>query len=412
MVQSFSEHYGHEFLNIEARAILEFARNSISPLGGFGYLDGAGKIDQSKPRETYQQARFIQVYGLAHLMKMGDFTSQLSEGFHALNTLCKDKEFGGYFNAIAADGTAASNEKLCYDHVFVLLAAVMGLACETEGAKQTFEHIDAILDKYFWDSEFQMMHNHWSNDFSDLDPYRGMNANMHAVEALLAAFEVTGTQKFFDRAYSIAKRSIDGFAKSNPKGAWLLPEHFNSEWQPDLNFNVENPADPFRPYGVTIGHLFEWSRLLIQLHHGLSGQDHEWMLEGSRGLYNTAKRYGWAPDGGQGFVYTLDWDTSVITPARMWWVPAEAVLAAYCLHKQTGEREFETDYGQWWAYIDDHVIDHEKGSWFAELDKNQQVMSQTWSGKPDIYHSFQAAVLPLLPEARSFVGAALKASST
>lgn len=399
--------YGESFLKNHAKSLLDFGINAKTPMGGFGYLDSHGHIDSSKNRETYQQARFTQVFGLAHLMKFGDYSPYVEIGIHSINNLMRDKVSGGYFNAINWSGQSATNEKLCYDHVFVLLAAVMGIACGIQEANETFEHIDYILDKYFWDQNHEMMRNHWNNEFTVLDSYRGMNANMHAVEALLAAFDVTGEKKFYDRAYIISKRSIDIFARNNPAGKWFLPEHFDANWTPDLDFNKELPADPFRPYGVTIGHLFEWSRLLIHLHHNLSGAEHQWMIEGAQGLYEIAKRFGWAADGEEGFVYTLDWDGTAMTTSRMFWVPAEAVLSAYSLHDLTGEISYFEDYLNWWTYIDSHVIDHKYGSWKAELDKNQNVVSGTWDGKPDIYHNFQATVLPLLKNARSFVGAAL-----
>ena len=242
MSEILNSEYGSTFLRNHAQSILDFGKNSRSPLGGFAYLDSKGAIDTTKNRETYQQARFTQVFGLAHLMGFNNYLPQVEEGIRSLNELMKDKENGGYFNAIDADGKAASSEKLCYDHVFVLLAAVMGKACGVKSADETYAHIDAILDKYFWDNDSKMMNNHWNNEFTALDPYRGMNANMHAVEGLLAAYDVTGEKKFFDRAYAISKRSIDVFARQNPKGAWFLPEHFDSVWVPDLDFNKERPA--------------------------------------------------------------------------------------------------------------------------------------------------------------------------
>jgi len=401
--------YGEAFLRTHAQSILDFGRKSISPLGGFGYLDGVGNIDPTKPRETYEQARFTHVYSLAHLMGFGDYTKQIDEGLHSINTLMHDQENGGYFSAIGADGQPVTTEKLCYDHAFILLAAVAAKACGITPADQTFEYINSILDKYFWDDEYKMMNNHYDNSFSSLDPYRGINANMHTVEAYLAAYDVTGNKKYFDRAYAISKRAIDDLARTNPKGKWFLPEHFDSQWVSDLDFNIDQPADPFLPYGVTIGHLLEWSRLLLHLHHGLSGTEYEWMIEGAHGLYEVAKKYGWAPDGSDGFVYTIDWDGSVVTSSRMWWVPAESVLTAYCLYQETGEDQYLQDYLTWWKYIDRNFIDHKNGLWFAELDKDHKLVSHTWSGKPDLYHVFQAAILPLLPEARSFVGSALKA---
>ncbi len=408
MNQLLESAYGERFLLQHAQSILDFGRKSISPLGGFGYLDGVGDIDASKPRETYEQCRFTQVYGLAHLMGFGDYTKQIEEGLRAINELVRDKANGGYFSAIGADGQPVTTEKLCYDHAFVLLAAAMGKACGITAADETFEHIDSILDKFFWDDEYKMMKNHYDNSFSTLDPYRGINANMHTVEAYLAAYDVTGDKKYFNRAYAISKRAINDLAKGNPKGKWFLPEHFDALWVPDLDFNKDHPADPFRPYGVTIGHLLEWSRLLLHLHHGLEGAEHEWMIEGALGLFEASKKYGWAPDGGDGFVYTIDWDGSVVTSSRMWWVPAEAVLTAYCLYQETGEDQYLQNYLTWWTYIDEKFIDHKNGLWFAELDKNHKLVAHTWPGKPDLYHIFQAAILPLLPEARSFVGSALK----
>lgn len=399
--------YGRPFLTNHAISLLNFGVKAKYQFGGFGYLNYEGAIDESKNRETYQQARFTQVFGLAHLMKFGNYLPFVELGIASLNGLMQDKVAGGYFNSIDSNGNSAASKKLCYDHVFVLLAAVMGIACKIDGAQETFKSIDQILDQFFWDENFEMMNDHWDNEFTVLDTYRGMNGNMHAVEALLAAYDVTNQNKFFNRAYAISKRAIDNFARTNPAGKWFLPEHFDSNWKPILDFNINFPADPFRPYGVTIGHLFEWSRLLIHLHHNLVGEEHQWMIEGARGLYETAKNFGWAPDGGPGFVYTLDWDGTPMTASRMFWVPAEAVLAAYSLFKLTGEKNYADDYLEWWSYIDKHVIDHEQGSWKAELDKDQNLVTGTWEGKPDLYHSFQAAVLPLLPTARSFVGAAL-----
>ena len=38
----------------------------------------------------------------------------------------------------------------------------------------------------------------WNTEFTVLDPYRGLNANMHTVEAFLAAADVTGDERYRD----------------------------------------------------------------------------------------------------------------------------------------------------------------------------------------------------------------------
>ena len=48
-----------------------------------------------------------------------------------------------------------------------------------------------VFDEHFWDADAAMVVETWDRAFSVLSDYRGVNANMHAVEALLAAYDVT-----------------------------------------------------------------------------------------------------------------------------------------------------------------------------------------------------------------------------
>ena len=91
---------------------------------------------------------------------------------------------------------------------------------------------------------------------------------------------------------------------------------------------------------------------------------------------------------------------------RMHWVVAEAIAAAWTLHRATGDTAYADDYTRWWAYAVQHLVDERDGSWRHELDTQNRPSSRVWSGRPDVYHAYQATVLPLLPEAASFIGAA------
>ena len=56
-------------------------------------------------------------------------------------------------------------------------------------------------------------------------------------------------------------------------------------------------------------------------------------------------------------------------------------------------------YEQWWEYISTYLLDGEGGSWFHELDADNEVQGVTWPGKPDIYHALQATLIARLPAA-------------
>ena len=61
------------------------------------------------------------------------------------------------------------------------------------------------MERRFWEPRHGLYADEAAPDWSALDPYRGQNANMHACEALLAAFEATGDPRYLHRAEVLAK---------------------------------------------------------------------------------------------------------------------------------------------------------------------------------------------------------------
>jgi mannose/cellobiose epimerase-like protein (N-acyl-D-glucosamine 2-epimerase family) len=286
--------FGERYLKAQAESLISFAQGSKIATGGFGYLNSEGQVDPTRPLEAWINCRMTQVFGLAELTGIAAGRAYVEHGVNALLDLFEDREHGGFYNSVDRTGGAINAEKLAYDHMFVLLAASTALKLGVPRAEILFNRIDHVIDEKFWDSHFQMMHNNWNQDFSVLDTYHGINCNMHAVEALVAAYEVTLDNKYRDRAFAICKRAVDQFAREKD---WLLPEHFDAAWNIEAEYNRDHPADPFKPYGVTIGHLFEWSRLALQLKLiARDSEDLTWIDRGAGSLYEIAKKFGWAAD--------------------------------------------------------------------------------------------------------------------
>lgn len=262
-----------------------------------------------------------------------------------------------------------------------------------------------------------------SRDFTVVEDYRGINANMHSVEALLAAADalerlgdaasVAAAERWRSRAGRVLERAVHGFARS---ADWRLPEHFDSDWQPLPEYNTDDRAHMFRPYGVTPGHLLEWARLALHLRAaeltGAAGTapGRPWLLDDARALYERALSDGWAADGADGFVYTTAHDGSVSVPARMHWVLTEAIGAAAALFQATGEQRYADDHSRWWEHARVVFIDEVGGSWHSEVDPAGAPAQGTWAGKPDVYHSLQASLVPRLPLAPTFAVALAEAA--
>ncbi|GAA3435062.1 hypothetical protein GCM10018954_059010 [Kutzneria kofuensis] len=217
---------------------------------------------------------------------------------------------------------------------------------------------------------------------------------MHLVEAFLAAGDVTGDPRWHRRALRIAEHLVHGVAAAHD---WRLPEHFTAAWVPLPDHNRDRPDHPFRPFGGTPGHWLEWSRLLLHLAATFGADAPAWLADDARRLFDSAVTRGWRADGLPGFVYTVDWQDRPVVRSRMHWVIAEAVLAAHALHVHTGDAGYLRRYHEFWEFARTRHLDPVGGSWHHELDPEGRPAATVWAGKPDVYHAFQAALLPVLP---------------
>lgn len=381
------------WLEAEGDRLLQFGRAARHPDGGFAWLDDAGAPELDRPVELWITCRMTHVYSLGHLLGRPESGSLADHGVEALRGRFHDRVNGGWYAKVGPDGPTTT-DKTAYEHAFVVLAAASATAAGRPGGRELLHEALGVLLEHFWDDEFGMVVEQWDESFSTLDGYRGVNANMHTVEALLSAADVLDDASLRERALRIMTRVVHDLARGND---WRIPEHFDATWTPQLEYNVDEPAHPFRPYGATIGHWLEWARLALHLRDGLGAAAPDWLLDDARSLFDASIREGWAVDGADGFVYTVDWSGAPVVRERMHWVAAEATATAAALYAATGESSYADWYATWWQHVADCFVDGEHGSWRHELSPANRPSSVTWKGKPDTYHAFQATLIPRLP---------------
>jgi mannose/cellobiose epimerase-like protein (N-acyl-D-glucosamine 2-epimerase family) len=381
------------WLEAEGDRLLEFGRASRHPDGGFAWLDDAGRPDLERPVELWVTCRMTHVYCLGDLMGRPGSGSLADHGVEALLGRMRDRRHGGWYAQVGPEGPV-TRDKTAYEHAFVLLAASSAVASGRPGGEELLDLALATELEHFWDDEYGMVREQWDESFSTLDGYRGVNANMHTVEALLAAADVLDDPSLRDRAARVVTRVVHELAAAH---SWRIPEHFDETWTPQLEYNREEPAHAFRPYGATVGHWLEWSRLTLHLREAMGSAAPDWLLDDARRLFDNAVAEGWAADGADGFVYTVDWEGTPVVRERMHWVAAEATMTAAALHTATGDPSYSRWYRAWWDHIADRFLDRAGGSWHHELSPANRPSSATWEGKPDVYHAFQATLLPRLP---------------
>lgn len=372
--------------------LLHFGRQFPAPDGTCYYLGDDGTPWKSYNRETYATSRMTHVYTIGKYLGCKDSDRLIDSAVNGLLGAARDKENGGWYSALTEDGGHSEN-KLCYAHAFVILAGSGAVLAGHPRGKELLDMALETYDRYFWNEEEGLSCDTWNTEFTVKDPYRGLNANMHTVEAFLAAADVTGNETYRMRCGRIINHVI-GWAESNE---WRIPEHYTSDWEPDLECNKDHPDDQFKPYGATPGHGLEWARLIVQWALSSFKDEKDRAVPyrtAAENLFNRAIEDGWDADGAAGIVYTTGWDGKPIVHDRMHWVLAEAVNTAAVLFRVTGKQKYADEYSEFVEYLDRKVLDHKNGSWFHQMDRNNVPNGTVWPGKPDLYHAIQATLIP------------------
>jgi len=372
--------------------LLSFGLKFPSPGGGSYYLGDDGTPWKDRPRETWITSRMCHVYSLGTMLGFEGSEDLVDQALRGLTGELHDEDHGGWYAGINSDGSILPT-KQCYAHAFVMLAASSAYLAGRPGAKEILKEAIRIYDKFFWEDDLGLSSDTWDTEFKKLDSYRGLNANMHTVEAFLAVADAIGDENYRVRAGRIISHVIK-WAKDN---SWRIPEHFTADWQVDMEKNKEKADDPFKPYGATPGHGIEWARLIVQWAVASYGNDSvnaRDYIEIAEMLYSRALEDGWQADGNPGFCYTTDWKGKPIVHDRMHWTLAEAINTSAVLYRVTGSDDYKKDYAMFMEYLDQFVLDHKLGSWFHQLDKNNNVIGTVWPGKSDIYHALQATMIP------------------
>lgn len=118
---------------------------------------------------------------------------------------------------------------------------------------------------------------------------------------------------------------------------------------------------------------------------------------------------GWNADGAPGIVYTTDWNGVPVVHDRMHWTLAEAINTSAVLYRVTGKTVYADYYTDFLKYLDEKVLDYENGSWYHQLDRNNQLLATVWPGKSDLYHAVQSMLIPQMDPAVSIAVAVKEA---
>ena len=376
-----------DFLIKHAESIMHFyhPRCIDKEKGGFfHYFKDDGSVYDSATKHLVSSTRFIYNYSMAYIhFKDDEYLDAVRHGINFLRNSHLNQKTGGYAWILNGQSMADSSN-YCYGLAFVLLAYSTAYKAGISEAKIYIEEVFELMEKYFWRDEFGLYADEISYDWSKVSNYRGQNANMHSCEALIASYEATNEQKYLDRALIISDNICNRQAEQADGLIW---EHYSSEWRIDWSFNKDKPDDLFRPWGFQVGHLTEWSKLLLILERHVNK---DWLLPRAIELFEDAVEMGW-DEKNDGLFYGFAPNGDICDRDKYFWVQAESFAAAALLANRTKDAKYWDWYERIWQFSWKHMIDHKYGAWFRILDgkNNKYDDLKSPAGKTD-YHTMGA----------------------
>ena len=310
---------------------------------------------------------------LGHLLGRSGDADLAAQALAGLTGRLRDSASGGWVTSIDTAGESP-DEKACYTHAFVVLAASSGAVAGLPGARDLLTEALDVWDQRFFDAAAGMFVDSWNRDFTQLDEYRGVNANMHAVEALLAAADVTGDHVLRARALG----SLAGWRWSSLS---RMPGGF-----PNTSLRAGSRSSST----TGIARTTSFSRTGPRSGTVWSGRDcccisrRRWPIRRT-GCCRPPRRCSIVPwsTAGRSMVPTASSTPPIGTALpvvrdRMHWVVAEAIAAAAALRTRTGEDRYAELAATWWAYAERYLFDRSTGP--GTTSSTPAIRSSTRSG--------------------------------
>jgi N-acylglucosamine 2-epimerase len=271
---------------------------------------------------------------------------------------CIDPDDGRLYFVVGADGTPVRKRRYVFSEYFYIMANA-----EYYG----FSHEPKYLEearKYH-----NLVYKIWKDPASD--PFKITPKFLPGAPAMrglgndLVLLLVTRTLRINDpenqAEYKDLERRLVGsilrYHYNDDLGTLLESTGPNGEYLSNLSGGrVVNP-----------GHCLECAWYLLREAEEL--QDSSW-VEAVKNIYDGAFRYGW-DEKFDGLLYFVD--TEAYPPQayehdmKLWWVHAEAVIAAIKLYRMTGQEKYWDDFVRLNEYVNKFFRDDEFGEWYGYL---------------------------------------------
>jgi len=359
---------------------------------GFGFrLDHglSGGWGHAPARRLIAQARTV--WFLAHLIASGRGTQAHWEaaaaGYAFLRDHMWDPEHGGFFWEVdvAQEAPSHPEKSICAQAFGLFALSEYALALGDRPAEALARQLFDLLDRHAYDPDhpgyLEMLSRDWRGmaniHYLGTDPgHKTMNTHLHLLEAVHVFFKLTGEPRARARLEELAHIMSHVVFSRWPSAS---TKAHRRDWTP-----LTGP--PNRT--VSYGHDFENIWMLADLDETLSGKPAA-RLDLYRTVFDATVARGYDCRKG-GFYQAGPVRGRTLPSAKVWWVQAEALLAALWMFVLTDHEPYARCYFDTLDWIVERQVDWRHGEWFAEIAPNGRPLGVKAGPWKTPYHNGRA----------------------
>jgi mannobiose 2-epimerase len=330
--------------------------------GGFyGQLNNDNEVVPGAVKGSVLNARILWSFSAGHRLDMAERAlAYIREHFI-------DREYGGVYWSVTADGAPADTKKQIYAIAFT----IYGLT-EYYRAKPLREVLDLAIslykdiETYSYDAERGGYMEAFTRDWQpiadlrlsekDANEKKTMNTHLHILEAYTNLYRVWQDPGLAEKIRDLIAVFTDHIVDGRTNHLRLF---FDEDWGARSNI-------------VSYGHDIEASWLLQEAAEVLEDTGLIRQVKELAVRIAVASTGGLNPDGSMSYEYNRDKDHMVTE--RHWWVQAEAIVGFFHAAQLTGEAHFYRKFQAAWDYTRQQIIDPVQGEWFWGRNADGTVM--------------------------------------
>ncbi len=330
--------------------------------GWMGWLANDLTPDRTQPKGLIVNARILWTFSTVYRTRPEPlFAEMATRAFDFLMGKFWDPQQGGAYWRLDDTGKALDDSKKIYGQAFVIYALTefhraFGSPAALARARELFDLVESHAHDERFGGYVEVCRRDWTEAGSearlsdkDMNEKKSMNNHLHVLEAYTNLHRVWPDRLVAARLRELIELFLDRILDARTNH---LHHFFDERWH-------------VRSDTYTFGHDIEASWLLLEAAEELRDEALvNRVRPAARRLAETALNEGLSADGAMRYEGK---GGQCIDPGCECWPQAEALVGFLNAFELTGDRKFLTAALGVWDYVQQHLVDRERGEWFWRI---------------------------------------------